>query len=67
MVVSEPCWAVHDLKKTLREKLWAEYAMTAILLDGLLTNKVGEKYKWDKYYKEMPKFAENLSTFRENK
>ena len=34
------------LKGTIREKLWAQCAMTAKLLEGILSNKVGTKRKW---------------------
>ena len=53
------------LKGMMREKLWAEYAMTATLLDGILSNKVGTKSKWEKFYKETPKFVDKLRTFGE--
>ena len=49
----------------MREKLWAECAMTATLLDGILSNKVGEKNKWERFYKEMTRFAEKSRTFGE--
>ena len=40
------------------EKLWAECAMISILLDRILSNKVREKCKWERFYKRMPKFVE---------
>ena len=49
----------------MREKLWAECAMTATLLDGILSNKVGTKSKWEKFYKKAAKFVDNLRTFGE--
>ena len=39
--------------------------MTATLLDGIMSNKIGEKTKWERFYKEKPKFAEKLRTFGE--
>ena len=50
---------------TLREKLWAECAITATLLDGIMNNKIGEKTKLERFYKEKPKFAEKLRIFGE--
>ena len=52
-------------KGAMREKLWAECAMTATFLDGILSNKVGAKSKWEKFYKETPRFADKLRTFGE--
>ena len=39
-------------KGAMREKLWAECAMTATFLDGILSNKVGAKSKRERFYKE---------------
>ena len=39
--------------------------MTATLLNGILSNKVGEKSKWERFYKEIPRFVDELRTFRE--
>ena len=33
-------------KGAMSKKLSAEYAMTATLLDGILSNKVGQKSRW---------------------
>ena len=53
------------LKGTMREKLWAECAMTATFLDGIHSNKMGAKSKWESFYKENPIFADNLRTLGE--
>ena len=47
------------------EKLWTECAMIATLLDGIFSNKVGDKSKWESFYKEKPRFAEKFKTFGE--
>ena len=52
-------------KGAMREKLWVECTMTATLLDGMLCNKVGKKSKWERLYKEIPRFANKLRTFGE--
>ena len=53
------------LKCAMREKLWEECALTAALLDGILSNKVREISKWERFYKETPKFMDKLRTFGE--
>ena len=53
------------LKGMMGEKLWAQCAMTATLLDGILSNKVRTKSKWEKFYKKTSKFVDKLRTFGE--
>ena len=43
----------------------SECAATCTLLDGLLVDKVREKCRFEKFHKEIPKFAYNLRTFGE--
>ena len=43
----------------LKEKIWAECAMTATLLDRIMSNKIGEKSKWRSSIKKNPSFQRN--------
>ena len=47
----------------MREKLWAECAITTTLLDRILSNKVGQKCRWKSFKKKHQDFADKLRTF----